>query len=387
MKYCRTLFLTCVLGIFLSLKCHAQPLVSQSADTTKLVEYAVLPALSFNSDLGLLGGGLLDRYNYSTGVEPYTSYTSLTLITSTEGLFLGSLTYDKPDFFKKDWRLTTEFSVGRFLDDNFFGIDNNSELQDAPDNNPDLYAFRSFTVASEIKLRFPLFYTRDQRPVQGLIKNEFTYETPFDNGINRLITQQQPLGTDGGYSNLISVGIIAERRDDEIRPSSGSFLKATYGIALEPIASEFSFRQSLVEYRKFFKILDAPNTTFANRFMFRHTNGDVPYWALSSLGGQEKLRGYSSRRFLNDNYYLYTAEIRSWLGKFPVLNKDFGGTLFVDVGESFTNSEFNELGDDIKVTFGIGGMMSFFTDDFFIRGDIGFSEEEIGVYVGTGFLF
>lgn len=357
------------------------------ADTVKLVEYAFVPAISFNSDIGLIVGGQGNRYDYSSGFRPYTSFLNSTAVVSTRGLFFFEVKYDKPQNFGKNIRTTFAFSIGRFFDDNFFGVANNAEIVPPPANNPDIYNFRSFTTDFLLDVRFRLKKYTGNRRLEFLASSDLVYETPFDNPPNRLISQAAPRGINGGVSHLLSAGAILERRDDEIRPTRGTFTRFNYGFAAKPIGSSFNFTSGRLDNRFYFPISNSPSITFANRLLFQQTSGSVPYWRLSALGGQDRLRGFPVRRFLDNNYIALNTEIRAWLGRMPIINTEYGFVLFSDSGRTFNNDQFDEILSDYKTTVGLGFIMSLFTPDFFIRWDLAYSEEEIGFYIGTGFLF
>ena len=192
---------------------HAQT-QPQPADTTKLVEYAVIPAISFNSDLGLLFGGQGNRYDYSSGQRPYTTFINSTAVISTRGLFFFEIKYDKPKSFGGNVRTTFETSIGRFFDDNFFGIGNNEKLTSPPDDNPDLYNFRSFTADYTLDFRFLLRRYRGNNRLEFITRSNLVYETPFDNPAERQISVDAPIGIDGGVSHVLSAGFVLDRRND-----------------------------------------------------------------------------------------------------------------------------------------------------------------------------
>ncbi len=382
-KLTSTLFF--VFSILLAADAFAQS--PAAPDTTLLTEYAFIPAASYNTDFGFLAGGLISRYDYSKGVQPYTSLINLNALISSEGLFQLNLNIDVPQAFERNLRFTHFFAVSRFFEDNYFGIARNEELNPSFNDNPELYTFNSFSVSSELQLRFPLKYYSSINRLEFIYTNLFEYNTPFDNADDRLISQQQPEGFNGGITNLMLAGLILERRDDEIRPTRGTFTKITTGGAAAGLVSDYSLYQNSFEHRSYFTFHWPLTVTFANRIWFRNSSGDAPYWILPRMGGDQTLRGFPDKRFINENYLLINTELRSWLGRFPILKTEFGGAFFLDAGRSFGNEDFDQLTEDILLTGGLSGFMSLFTEDFFLRGDLGFSREGYGIYVGVGFLF
>jgi hypothetical protein len=356
-------------------------------DTTLLTEYAFIPAASYNTDFGFIFGGLVSRYDYSKGILPYTSLINLNSVISTEGLFQLNLNIDLPKAFDRNLRLTHFLEISRFFEDNYFGIARNEELNPSFEDNPDLYTFNSFRVSSELQVRLPIRYYTDINRLEFIYTNLVEYQTPFENDADRLISLQRPTGFEGGLTNLMLVGLILERRDDEIRMTKGTFTKITSGGAVDGLLSDYTLMQHAIEHRSYFTFHWPLTVTFANRIWFRNSSGDDPYWILPRMGGELTLRGFPDKRFINENFLLINTELRSWLGTFPILETEFGGAFFMDAGRSFSNNEFDSITEDILITGGISGFMSLFTEDFFLRGDLGLSREGFGIYVGVGFLF
>ena len=115
--------------------------------------------------------------------------------------------------------------------------------------------------------------------------------------------------------------------------------------------------------------------------------GDTPYWFMPYLGDGSTLRGYMYRRFSSDNSLSYSVELRSWLLKIPFKNIELGVNLFADGGRVFTNENWDSIFNEHKLTLGFGGVMSIFTPDYILKYDIGFSDDGIGIYLGTGYSF
>lgn len=358
---------------------------SNRADST---EFAFLPAISYNSDFGLIAGGVTSWYNYKDDIYPFYSYVTFAGIISTKGLVSFNLLYDKPQAFGKDIRLTNEIFVSRFFEDAYFGIANYSKITEPPQDLPLFYQFKSFSAGTRISARFPLIQTSSNSRLDANFIVNFRYETPWDNGTNRLITRDQPLGINGGRTSMLGIGVIWEGRDSEFQPTKGMYLESRIELGNKLWGSSFDLAVIENEIRQYASFYFLREITFATALFSRFTSGDVPYWKLSYAGDEETLRGYESRRFVDDNVLILNTELRTWLYSIPNTNTRFGGTLFLDTGRTFANSDsFSIITDDLKTTIGFGGLASFFTPDFIIRGDFGFSDEGVGVYFTTGFMF
>ncbi len=352
------------------------------------LELAFLPALAYNSDLGLIAGGLINWYHYKGDFKPYYSYTNISGVFSTRGLASFEISKNKPNAFGSKFRIYTSVYASRFFEDAYSGIGNYGKLADPPPNSPDYYQFRSFSMGFTGRVRYPLVQnSKDQQlDVLGIIN--FDYETPWDNGSDRLITIDRPLGFDGGRTFMFGVGLVWEARNSEFNPTKGTYVNTSIEQGAKAWGSSFNtfvFKHEMNHYFTFHLIRDV---TVANRVYLKHTSGDVPYWKLAYLGDEQTLRGFQSKRFLDDNSVVMNNELRTWLFEIPSLDMRLGGTLFFDIGRTYSNgTSLDVITNDLKYTFGFGGTSSFFTPDFILRADVGFSEEDFGVYITSGYLF
>lgn len=354
---------------------------------TDSIEVAFLPALSFNSDFGFMAGGLLQKFHYKRDVEPFHSFAHIAALLSTKGLATFLVEYDKPNIFNSNKRSVSSFYASRFLQDTYYGIGNYQNIDDSFNENSEFYSFQSFSIGFDSRLRIPLKTGRLGSANLLAILN-FDYVTPVDNGPNRLITQQQPLGIDGGRTLNLGAGVILETRDSEFRPTRGHYIESSGEVSQTWFGSSFNnfvFQADVRKYTSFFLFKEI---TWANRLYTKNTSGEVPYWKLAYAGNEETLRGYPSNRFLDDNVILFNTELRTWLFNIEAIKGEFGGTLFFDIGRTYSNGEpFDTIYNDLKYSFGLGGTSSFFAPDFVLRTDVGFSEEGIGIYFTAGYMF
>lgn len=379
----RKVFLLLALSFCFSFKTFAQQTAQQDS-----VSFAFLPALSYNSDFGFILGGLGSRYHYKENVSPFYSYYNIAAILSTRGLASVKVLTDKPNAFGKDVRVTNTLSLSRFFEDNYFGIGSYDKITETPDGFPDFYNFQSFSVGFRNTVRFPLLKSGNTKQLDAHTIINLEYETPWDNNSDRLISISRPLGIEGGRTFMLGAGIVWEGRNNEFRPTKGNYIETSFEIGQKFWGSSFNnsiFKFDARQYLSFFLIREI---TFANRILFNHTNGQTPYWQLSYAGDEETLRGFESKRFLDDNSLIYNAELRTWLFDIESIETKIGGTLFFDTGRTFPNGmSFSSITSDLKYSFGFGGLVSLFTPDFIVRTDFGFSEEGLGVYFTSGFMF
>lgn len=354
---------------------------------TDSIEVAFLPALSYSSDFGFIVGGLVQKFHYKADTKPFHSFTQISAILSTNGLASAEIEYDKPNIFGSDKRSINSIYVSRFLQDSYYGIGNYQKIEDSFTSNGEYYSFQSFSFGVDSKLRIPL-KKRNGFSLNLLAVLNFDYTTPVDNGSDRLITQQQPRGIEGGRTLNLGGGLVLENRDSEFRPSKGYYLESSAEISQTWFGSSYNHFVFQADLRKYITFFLFKNITWANRFYTKNTSGDVPYWKLAYAGDEESLRGYPSSRFLDDNVLLFNTELRTWLFNIEAIKGEFGGTLFFDVGRTYSNGQsLSSTFNDLKYSFGVGGTSSFFTPDFVLRTDVGFSEEGVGIYFTAGYMF
>ncbi|XWN35967.1 MAG: BamA/TamA family outer membrane protein [Balneola sp.] len=374
-----------LLLLFYSAQLSAQS--SSNVVVTDSIETAFLPALSFNSDFGFLLGGLVHRFHYKENVEPFYSFTQVAGIISTKGLLSGLVEYDKPYAFNSNNRFISQIYASRFLQDTYYGIGSYQKINDSFNSNNELYSFQSFSFGIDARLRIP-FWVTNKSSLNVLAILNFDYTTPVDNGQDRLIAQEQPLGYYGGRTLHLGTGFIWESRNSEFRPTNGSYIETTTEVGQTWFGSSYNAFIFQTDIRKYISFNLFKEITWANRFYTKNTSGEVPYWKLAYAGDELTIRGYPSKRFLDDNVLLFNTELRTWLFNIDSIGGEFGGTLFFDVGRTYPNGESLEnIFNDLKYTFGLGGTSSFFTPDFVLRCDVGFSEEGVGVYFTAGYMF
>lgn len=355
------------------------------SDSTSL---AFVPALAYNSDFGLIGGGILNRFHYRQNNSPFYSYISLSGLVSTGGLASVSLTHDKPNLFQSNFRITSEVYTSRLLEDPYFGIGSYHKIPSSTNSTDSFYHFKSLSAGFDVSLRYPLKTNSNGKQLDLLTILRFNYNTPWDNSPQQLISQNQPLGYNGGHSLNFGTGFIWEGRNSEFRPTSGQYLESSIKLGQTWFGSSYNNWIFKTDVRNYFSFYLLREITLANRINFKHTAGDVPYWELAYVGDEETIRGYPSRRFLDENAIFFNTELRTWLFKIDALEAEFGGTLFFDIGRTFPNGEaLQTITKDLKYSFGFGGNASFFTPNFVLRTDMGFSDEGVGIYFTAGYMF
>jgi len=134
-----------------------------------------------------------------------------------------------------------------------------------------------------------------------------------------------------------------------------------------------------------------PTDAFALGGFIHTTHGDLPFWALPSLGGRNTLRGYIQNRFTDKAAWHATGEYRLWLipRGFKVTNairvERVGMALFYDIGTVGENAD-DLFSSTVHDSYGASFRFSLERTALF-RADLGFSDEGMNFTFAYGLPF
>ncbi|MGK7370862.1 MAG: ShlB/FhaC/HecB family hemolysin secretion/activation protein [Candidatus Halalkalibacterium sp. M3_1C_030] len=347
------------------------------------VQSALIPAAGYSSDVGLMGGVLYSRYDYSGNIRPFNNYMKSTAVISTKGFVKVEGLFEQTQTFGRNIRSSYQLFFNRLANNNFFGVGNNTTYNEQLWDN-EYYYFESVSLSLDIAFRNPIYEDFDSR-FDILAGLGTAYQIPYVRQPNSSFNRIMPNGSEGGFVNYLSAGFVWENRDNEFDPQTGN--RAQLKIRYAPkYLSKYPLTTFRLDLRQYFYVFDF--LTIANRLEARHAAGNVPYWQLSTLGDDYSLRGYPLNRFQGNSSISYNLELRSWMFTFPEYALKIGVHLFTDAGRVFTKEDnISDLFNDYKQTFGFGGALSLFSPDFILRGEMGFSEDVKRIYVGIGYTF
>lgn len=385
-------FLLC--GFLFGFLLHACPLNAQmlpKSDSTKAkigVKKQFIPAISFNSDLGLIGGGIYTRFNYGDGEKlPYNAYTFFGGYISTKGFASVGLVNDKLNAFNSKWRIIYGINAGRLLNNNYFGQGNNTSFNRSSWEEDGLYNYDSYNVGTDIQARYPI-WEREQvnDPLFDVFIRYFgSYQIGYADD-NTLIDQLQPEGFDGGIISQLGGGLIFDSRDNEMVPTTGWRIDAEAGIASPLLGSEWTVPYWAVQIRRFFPLPFSSTLGLQYRHIQRY--GQMPFWHQPTLGGEQQLRGYALNRFTDKGANTYAAELRTWLWQPSDIPLKLGIQGFVEAGRVFDDTyAISTLWQGLNTTYGGGIALGFTDSDLILRLDYGISDEINRTYITVGYAF
>lgn len=372
-----------IFSLFLikSISAYAQA----ETDSLDDVRYGFLPALSFNSDRGIIAGTEVQRFDYRGDDLPFNNYSKAYFYYNSIGSYSLNYSRDQVKTFGSNVRSSINLESYLGSGDYFPGITVREGFDKQRLDSSSYYVYSSFRLKASVSTRIPWFLGSFIKRSDTKIGFEFDYLNPFDLETVSYLNEKRPSGYDYSRLFLTEIGFIVERRNSEFQAQSGY----TYGGAIKgaiPLISSHNFGSSILGGAYYLPLIASRtfNLTWASRMNLAYTFGDVPFWYLPNIGGSN-LRGHMWLREIGYGSLNYSSELRSWLFRIPFKDIRLGVNLFMD-GGSVYDRNVNILEPHL-LTIGFGGVMSIFTPDYIMKFDIGFSDEFIGVYIGTGYSF
>jgi len=134
-----------------------------------------------------------------------------------------------------------------------------------------------------------------------------------------------------------------------------------------------------------------PTDVVAGGVVLEWAEGELPFWALPSLGGKNTLRGYIENRFTGRFLWHASAEYRFWtlprgFGVTETLRVErIGAALFYDIG-TVADSPGEVWSADVHDSYGISFRFTLERTALF-RADMGFSDEAVNFTFAYGLSF
>lgn len=193
-----------------------------------------------------------------------------------------------------------------------------------------------------------------------------------------LATGELP-GARGGRAFGLGLGVLWDSRDHMLTPHDGDYHELLFMSYGELLGSEYGFSTLLMDLRRYIPITD--EHTLALELLSELQVGDVPFFKLATLGGEDRLRGLFEGRFRDKAMWVVQAEYR-----LPLFWR-FSGVVHAGLGEVARSAAEFLLGAP-QWSLGAGARLLLNTDERLnLRFDFGVSREGYGFYVGIGEAF
>ena len=203
------------------------------------------------------------------------------------------------------------------------------------------------------------------------------------------------LGVGTNEQVLNRMSIVYDTRDDLVVPSHGMEWVAYGGAAARHgLLNDSMYDEAGLDGRDFWPV--AEGTVLATHVALRYlpTSHEVPFWALSSIGGgtsqvggEQPLRGYGEGRFYDRNSFSTSVEVRHTVLSFDAVTTKVEVEMapFLDLGRVFSRTNTDPF-EQLHHVFGVGfrGIARPFVVG---KVDIGYGSEGVAVFTGLNYPF
>ena len=309
-----------------------------------------------NLAFGLAGSFLFREANALPGNRP--SVISPLLIYTLNRQFKAQISSDIY-LQKGNYVLKTEIKLEKYPD-KYFGIGNNTR-----EANQEDYTSRSFGISVSLLKEFG-------RNLKAGLQYSFSNWTIKEWGSNGPPVGESIPGNHGGIVAGPTFLLNLDNRDNIFYPSRGELFEMGYTFFDHNLGSDFNFHLFALNLRKYVPLFSSHVLAFQSLLQLEW--GNVPFYYMSQLGGQNLLRGYYQGRFRDKDLIAFQVEYR-----LPIVWK-LGGVAFASIGQVADRLEQFAAGQ-FKYTMGVGLRYLFDRKEKIqVRADIGFGRDSTGFY-------
>jgi outer membrane protein assembly factor BamA len=372
-------------------------------------QWAVLPEFGYGPDTGPLLGGKFTHRNLF-GSETVADAEATFALNEQQSY---SLLVAQPDLADGHLLLALRAKYNLDPERRFFGLGNNDQGPAPASVHEFQEAFGGLTLGWRPYPRLALNFTVALRNVRIRHGERLDGCEETDQQGNIVTLSPCPFtgdafpdlpGVNGGEANRLALSLVWNGRDDIVRPTRGwrAILKVIH--TNRALASDFQFTRYIADLG-YLRALSHGRYVAGLRVdgeWIEAPPGDVPFWELAELGGEDTMRGFFPYRFLGKGRALMNGELRFLLTQFDfykLWHVKLDGVVFGDGGRVFIDN--SDLQDEFKLNSGLlsrivsdfqysygGGVRIALGEALVARIDAGFSNEEIGlVYLSFGQTF
>jgi hypothetical protein len=319
----------------------AEKILNVISFETEYCSFAVYPALGYSDRTGLEAGVMPilkfnERKPSASGFKR-PSTVAPSLLVSTKGMYEADI--DISIFTSNNkWSINNKLKF-LYLPDTFFGIGNH-------DKKGKFTSFDSYKYAAVGELLRGI----NDRFFAGIQWDAGYYENKSIRNLDAdpsYWLDGSVTGAAGGWSNGIGPVIRFDTRNDVVYPSNGWLMTASWLASRAFLGSDYDYDNFMLDIRRYFR-LGINDQVLAVHGYVNSTDGDVPFFKLSTPAGKRLLRGIGHPyKYLASNAWLLQAEYRRniWWR--------IGGVAFAGAGNAFGNSA-SSVFDKTHLMGGIG---------------------------------
>lgn len=349
-------------------------LLSNEKDTTRSASFLPIPVAGYSQEKGFeFGVGAIYAFfvdKKDTLNRSSTLTTTLTYSTKkTYNLSLSADVWTKAN----QTHLMGELKI-RKIPFNFYGIGNNTIKSDE-----DQLERNEFKTLLEAEKRIVGSWYSGV----SLGYDDYRIKDKISGGVFSQLTDPNRAG-----SNALFIGLSEtfDNRNSNNYPTRGTFARLTYQYAPKlSRTANFHGSQLVADIRGFISLSQSFVLAIQGYYATIQSNS-TPFYRLQQLGSDERMRGYYSGRYRDENQLSSQIELRYRY------NNRFGAVAFVGAGTVFGFSKFNM--NQFKPNYG-GGLRYFFdaAKGLSLRVDYGLGEKrnnekrQAGLYISLAEAF
>jgi len=401
-----------------------------------------VPAIAFDSDIGIQYGLIASIFNYGDGkIYPrYKHSIYAEWSRTTKGSGVNQIKYDSEFLIPK---IRFNADLGYFTEQAlyFYGFNGYESFYNADYENSNSSNYNSTKMFYRIdrkltrlkfdfqgnivdrKLRWILGYTYFNNRIgrvnfdqlnKGKSESDKLKDTTllYDNYVKwGIIPDNQK---NGGVANLFKVGLIYDTRDNEPNPMKGIWTEAMLWFAPSFADNRFSFTKLVVTHHQYFT-LKKEVLNLAYRISYQaKIAGEMPFYMLpfifnsttirDGLGGGKTIRGVLRNRVVGEDMLYGNIEIRWKFLRMVKFNQNFyfAVAAFTDAGKVTGKYHYNTLNSDAIAYLNQGsseswhqsygaGLYGAMNQNFIVSLNYGLAADardgSNGLYIGLDFLF
>lgn len=398
------------------------------------LEFGVLPAVNYNSDLGVGVGVLGTLAKFSEGYNPFDWRVEALVFFSLRDqgngleapLHSHYVDFDKPGLVKGNLRLNARISFTKQANAGYYGLGSNAPDEKQPTDPERLTQFDRIhpELAGTARIRLwskPVSVGKRRLELLAGMRFRYTWYEFYEG--SRLALDRRQIQEGGELADLLRglddhalwtlyTGLLWDTRDREFDTQQGGFHEIS--VRASPGVDESLEFVGVSLISRWFTRLGTDRLAFASRTVADLLVGDIPLYELGLFGGLEptagpggtrSVRGVPLLRFYGKVKLIQSLELRLRIAPFRVAKQrfTFGAVAFGDVGRvwgdySNTTIEVRQAdgtvdlrrldGAGFEVGLG-GGLRLRWGETFVIRADVGYAPtlDTTGFYIDVGDAF
>ncbi len=288
--------------------------------------WQIFPIIAANPETSwIFGVGAIFTFRNDDIIETdfrrVSTYTPLLIYTLRNQFLIENLF----DYYNKGWNINAELRFASFPD-RFFGI---GSYTDAAYEKYDNKQFR-FKTSARKKVGKKWF-------IGAHVDANYDVPNNFEEGY--VLDTSNVEGEEGGLFWGMGPSMIFDSRNNTIFPTKGVWIKCESAYYPDGLGNDFQTNRYSLDVRKYLPI--GKRDVVALRAFFAHNSGnDIPYTKMEELGGDEKIRGFHSQRYIDKAVIYAQAEYRFTIWRFIGMAAFAGaGDVYNDKWD-FTNPKF-----------------------------------------------